>query len=212
MNTITTPAPARTDAFTPRALPLPATLSPTIVRLAGTAVAVLVGSFAVLIALPWPAGSTVSVTSDIGSLAFQLSTLILLFVMWRTHAVGEALGWRGFGAGVTVIVMIAMASGLTRTLAPSDVTLFATNLSWFIAMAGMFVLGVGVVARGRWRGPARYLPLAAHSWPLVALPVMVLTEDTQGQSWYVYITYLAVTQALLGLALAIRPQLTGARR
>jgi hypothetical protein len=211
MNTITTPAPVRTDA-SPTALtrPLPTMLPTRMLRLGGAAITALVAAFAVLVALPWPPGSSVSVPGDIGALAFQLSTLLLLVLMWRTHAVGEKLIWRGLGALATVIVVVAMACMLLKTLLPTEATLFAANVSWMVAMAGMFIVSVGVVARGQWRAPLRYLPLIAHSWPLVVLPVMVLTEDTEGQSWFVYISYLCITQALLGLMLAVRPRLTGA--
>jgi hypothetical protein len=213
MNTITTPAPARTDAAASAAHAVPAVplrLPATLVRLGGGVIAALVAAFSVLIALPWPAGATVSVAGELGAIAFQLSSLVLLVVIWRTHAVGESLGWRGLGAVVTVIVTIALATMVVQTVLPNEITLFVSNLSWYVAMAGLFLVGVGVVAGGRWRGPARYLPLAAYSWPLVVLPVMLLTADTEGQSWMVYVAYLAVTQALIGLVLAIRPQLTGA--
>ncbi|MET1044428.1 MAG: hypothetical protein ABWX59_09965 [Microbacteriaceae bacterium] len=216
MNTITTPAPARTDATIGTAhtvaAALPTSLPATFVRLGGGAIAALVAAFAVLIALPWPAGATVSVAGEIGAIAFQVSTLVLLFVMWRTRAVGDSVGWRCLGVVVTVLVTIAVVTMIVQTVLPNEITLFAANLSWYLAMAGMFLVGVGVVARGQWRGLAGFLPLAAHSWPLVVLPVMLLTGDTEGQSWMVYVAYLAVTQALIGLVLAIRPQLTGARR
>ena len=204
MNTVRLPAPALTQAVDPTRSPSP-TLPPALVRLGGAIIVALVAAFAVVINLPWPVGVGTPLPGDIASVGFQASTLLLLLIMWRTRAVGESVAWRSIGAAATAIVIAAM---LAQFIPVSDKPEKFAELSWFIAMIGIFVVSVGVVAAGRWRGPARYLPLASQSWPLIVLPVMLLTDSAENPSWFALISSVVVTQLLVGLTLAIRPQLT----
>ncbi|WP_168625740.1 hypothetical protein [Cryobacterium sp. BB307] len=207
MNTVKLPAPALTQAVDPIRPPSP-TLSLALVRLGGAIIVALVAAFAVVINLPWPAGVGTPLPGDIASVGFQASALVLLLIMWRTGAVGDSVAWRSIGAAATAIVIAAMAA---QFIPVSGEAVQLAELTWFIAMIGIFVVSVGVVAAGRWRGPARYLPLASQSWPLVVFPVMMLTDNAENPSWFAMITTVVVTQLLVGLTLAIRPQLTGPR-
>lgn len=207
MNTVKLPAPALSQALDPIRSSSP-TLSPALVRLGGAVIVALVAAFAVVINLPWPVGVGTPLPGDIASVGFQASTLVLLLIMWRTGAVGDSVGWRSIGAAATAIVIAAMAAQFIPVSGEAEQL---AELTWFIAMIGIFVVSVGVVAAGRWRGPARYLPLASQSWPLVVFPVMMLTDNAENASWFAMISSVVVTQLLVGLTLAIRPQLTGPR-
>jgi hypothetical protein len=207
MNSVKLPAPALSQAVDPIRSSSP-TLSPALVRLGGAVIVALVAAFAVVINLPWPVGAGTPLPGDIASVGFQASTLLLLLIMWRTGAVGDSVGWRSIGAAATAIVIAAMAAQFIPVSGEAEQL---AELTWFIAMIGIFVVSVGVVAAGRWRGPARYLPLASQSWPLVVFPVMMLTDNAENPSWFAMISSVVVTQLLVGLTLAIRPQLTGPR-
>ena len=80
---------------------------------------------------------------------------------------------------------------------------------WPLSMLGMFIIGVKIAVTGRWRGAARFWPVVAESWAVVTVPVMATLGETAGQ--IVGVGHLLVGYTTLGLILALRPELTGAR-
>jgi hypothetical protein len=72
----------------------------------------------------------------------------------------------------------------------------------------MFAIGLRIAIAGRWWGLARFWPLGAESWAPVVIPVSAVLS---GAATYVAAGYLLVGYAALGLVLALRPVLTGAR-
>ncbi len=79
---------------------------------------------------------------------------------------------------------------------------------WPLSMLGMFVIAVKIAVAGRWRGAARFWPLVAESWAPVVVPVFAIAPAV---SHIVGAAHLAVGYVTLGIILAMRPQLTGAR-
>jgi hypothetical protein len=69
----------------------------------------------------------------------------------------------------------------------------------------MFAIGVKIAFTGRWRGIARFYPLAAESWAVVSIPAMGIFGAEVGL--VVGATHLLVGYAALGLIIAARPHL-----
>jgi hypothetical protein len=75
-------------------------------------------------------------------------------------------------------------------------------------MLGMFAIGIRIAIAGRWQGRARFWPLGAESWAPVCIPVNVIAPDAAP---FVAAAHLLIGYAALGVVLAGRPELTGAR-
>ena len=184
--------------------------SPAFVRLTGAVSLTAMLLFAATMVLPlwpWPEARSYGAIAAIG---FQLSVALQLIIVWRTNAVGAHPAWRA----LVVVAAIAAVAGATAeavdNITPSGTTLTVANATWFLLMASMVVVGVGIVRAGTWAPPLRYLPLLAHSWPIVLMPATVLLgEDV---AWPLYSTYLFLVQTLLAVTLLLRPDLTGVRR
>jgi hypothetical protein len=75
-------------------------------------------------------------------------------------------------------------------------------------MLGMFAIGIRIAIAGRWTGAARFWPLGAESWAPVNIPVAVLAPSLVA---FTGAAHLVIGYAALGVVLAMRPELTGAR-
>ena len=75
-------------------------------------------------------------------------------------------------------------------------------------MIGMFLIGIRIAIAGRWTGMARFWPLGAESSAPVNIPI---AQALPALSPYVAAGHLLVGYAALGVVLALRPELTGAR-
>ena len=73
-------------------------------------------------------------------------------------------------------------------------------------MLGMAAIGIRIAIAGRWRGPARIWPAVAETWVLVMLPVSALAGAEVGS--FVGAAHLLVGYTMLGVILAVRPELT----
>jgi hypothetical protein len=82
----------------------------------------------------------------------------------------------------------------------------ALDAFWPLSMVGMFLIGIAVA--GRWTGAARWWPLGAESWAPVDIPVAQIAPDAVA---YTAGGHLLVGYVALGIVLAARPHLTGAR-
>jgi hypothetical protein len=91
----------------------------------------------------------------------------------------------------------------------ADLWLAALDAFWPLSMLGMFVIGVKILFAGRWKGLARIWPSIAESWAVVCVPSMVIFGEAAVR--WVGSAHLVVGYAALGLILAFRPHLTGAR-
>lgn len=213
MNTVTTPALARTDATHPSVARQPSAaverlLTTSGVRAAGFVISALAVTHVVLFAGfvgDW-GSPTARMLVELGGYALQLALIGVLMVMWRTRAVGDGLGWRLTGATVTALAFAAIASGVVHQLLPSSsVALTVSNALMLCTLAGFYVLAIGVVSERRWRGFLRFVPILASSWgPAVVLAIMLGSEDV---SWWTFMVYLSAGGVLSGLALVVRPDL-----
>ncbi|WP_324273330.1 hypothetical protein [Blastococcus brunescens] len=207
------PTPARTDAPpVPTLRPAPQPLRA--VRLGG--VAMVTGAAA------WAVGTLVydldPVTDDyswvykLSSLLFQLGLVALVAVQLRTRATGTGRLARGFLHAEHVLLGLAIASSLQWLLAPdlSENAFFvALDLFWPLSMLGMAALGIRIAIAGRWRGAARIWPAIAETWALVMFPAMALVSEEA--TTYVSAGHLFLGYTMLGVILAVRPDLTAAR-
>jgi hypothetical protein len=212
MSLTTTPAPARTDlapgsGTAPRA-------SARSVRTAGVAVSLGAGSWAAAVAAlgTTPAAGTwqASVVNT-AAFAFQGGLAFLVAAQLRTGAIGTGRLARALLHVEHALLAVAMVSSLMWAFTPSlydTGVFFVLDLFWPLSMLGMAAIGVRIAIAGRWRGAARIWPLIAESWGPVVVPTAFLLP---GITQYIGAAHLLVGYVVLGLVLATRPHLTGAR-
>ncbi|MGY1609831.1 MULTISPECIES: hypothetical protein [unclassified Geodermatophilus] len=212
MSLTTTPAPARTDLAAPAgAAPGASTRS---VRRAGIAVAAGSLSWAVACAALGttpPAGTWQALVVNLTAFAFQGGLVFLVAAQMRTGAIGTGRLARRLLHVEHALLAVAMVSSLMWALTPGLYDtgfFFVIDLFWPLSMLGMAVIGVRIAIAGRWRGAARFWPMVAESWAPVTVPTaFLLPAITQ----YVGAAHLLVGYVVLGVILARRPELTGAR-
>jgi hypothetical protein len=215
MSLRTTPAPARTDAA-----PAPATSTPAgpvgatrLVRTAGVMVAVGTTAWAggILAFGLNPAPGWKGLVYDTTSLLFQLGLVALVTAQLRTRATGTGRLARFFLHAEHVLLGLAIVSTLTWMFArqfEDEAWFLALDAFWPLSMIGMFAIGIRIAIAGRWTGAARWWPLGAESWAPVNIPI---AQALPTLSPYVAAGHLLVGYAALGVLLAVKPELTGAR-
>jgi hypothetical protein len=212
MSLSTTPVPARTDLD--RAVGAAPGASVRSVRRAGFATAAGAGSWAVGLAVLGstpPAGTWQAVVVNLAAVAFQVGLMFLVAAQMRTGAVGTGQLARVLLHIEHVLLGLATVSSLTWALTPG---LYGTavfeilDIFWPLSMLGMAAIGVRIAIAGRWTGVARFWPMVAESWAPVTVPTaFLLPAITQ----YVGAAHLLIGYVALGVILAVRPELTGAR-
>jgi hypothetical protein len=213
MSLSTTPATARTDVPAPRTTPA-APVSTRLARRVGFAVAGGSAAWAAgMLAFTNtpPAGSVGHYVYEVTALLFQLGLVALVTLQLRTGATGTGRLARGFLHAEHVLLGMAIASTLTWLFAREyqDTAWFlALDVFWPLSMLGMAAIGVRIAIAGRWKGAARFWPMVAESWAPVAVPASVLLPAF---AQYVGAGHLLIGYVLLGVILARRPELTGAR-
>ncbi|MGY1885340.1 hypothetical protein ACI799_08575 [Blastococcus sp. SYSU DS0753] len=212
MSLSTTPAPARTDLDTP-AGGVPGA-SASLVRRAGIALSAGAGSWAVACAFLGttpPAGTWQATVVNLAAVAFQIGLVLLVTVQMRTGAIGTGRLARRILHVEHGLLAVAIVSSLMWALTPGLYDtgfFFAIDLFWPLSMLGMAALGVRIAIAGRWTGVARFWPMVAESWAPVTVPTaFLLPAITQ----YVGAAHLLIGYVALGVILATRPHLTGAR-
>jgi hypothetical protein len=163
------------------------------------------------VVFPWHESSLNFRITDLTGLAFQLGVLALLTVMMRTQAIGTSRKAR-IGLRVEVVLLsLASTWSLLHAIVPDTVDstpLAALDVFWPLSMLGMFVIGVKLAIAGRWRGALRWWPLAAESWAVVTVPAIGILGQSAGD--WVGAGHLLVGYCVVGLLLALRPELTEA--
>ena len=217
MTLTTTAAPARTDLAptTPRP---DAERASTLrfVRRAGLGMAVGAATWATSTLAVGNTPDTVAGArvQDLGGLAFQVGVLGLVLAMIRTRATGTSRAARVMLRVELVLLSLAMTWTVLHAADPlwadENPAVVALDAFWPLSMLGMAIIGVKVALAGRWRGAARFWPLVAESWAVIIVPTFLLigpgkVADLVGAG------HLVLGYAGLGLLLALRPQLTGAR-
>jgi hypothetical protein len=209
----TTPAPARTDVAAPRT----STATPVSTRLARrVGIAVAAGSatwaagMAAFTNTP-TAGTVQHYVYEVTALLFQLGLVALVWLQLRTGATGTGKLARGFLHAEHVLLGLAIASTLTWMFLREyqDTAWFlALDVFWPLSMLGMAAIGIRIAIAGRWKGVARFWPMVAESWAPIAVPASFLVPAF---AQYVGAGHLLVGYVALGIILATRPELTGAR-
>jgi hypothetical protein len=213
MSLSTTPATARTDVPAPR----PTSTTPAATRLARRVGFAVAGGSAA-----WAAGMLAFTNTpaagtwqhfvyEISALLFQLGLVALVALQLKTAATGTGKLARGFLHAEHLLLGLAIASTFTWMFFREydDTAWFlALDVFWPLSMLGMAAIGVRIAIAGRWKGAARIWPLVAESWAPVAIPASVLLV---GYAHYVGAAHLAIGYVMLGVILARRPELTGAR-
>ncbi|SDF03175.1 hypothetical protein SAMN05660662_0788 [Blastococcus aurantiacus] len=212
MSVNTSPAPARTDTTaTPRTRNDPTRA----VRLGGLAMAAGAAAWALGTVLTYdvdPVDGEYPLAYKASSLLFQLGLVALVAVQLRTRATGTGRLARRFLHAEHVMLGLAIASSIQWMVAPDvseDAIFLALDAFWPLSMLGMAAIGIRIAIAGRWRGPARVWPAVAETWVLVMLPVSALASAEVGS--FVGAAHLLVGYTVLGLILALRPELTVAR-
>ena len=209
MSVNTSPAPARTDTAAAPAPPVDPTRS---VRLGGMAMAAGAAAWALGTVLAYdidPVDGEYPLAYKASSLLFQLGLVALVAVQLRTQATGTGRLARRFLHAEHVMLGLAIASSIQWMVAPDvseDAFFLALDAFWPLSMLGMAAIGIRIAIAGRWRGPARIWPAVAETWVLVMLPVSALASTEVGS--FVGAAHLLVGYTLLGVILALRPELT----
>lgn len=205
----TSPASARTDVLVH---PTPAArgMRPATIRRLGVGLAV--GTVA------WAATSAVTgfdtkdgtgiVLEDLSGLLFQCGVMGLLHVQMATRATGTRKVNRRMLQVERVLLSLAMVWSVAHALLPGqrDATWMGVlDAFWPISMLGMFLIGVKIAFRGRWRGPARLWSLLAETWAVVTVPVIGIFGRDAGD--VVGVGHLLLGYTVLGVLIAARPDL-----
>ncbi|GGN61496.1 hypothetical protein GCM10010112_18690 [Actinoplanes lobatus] len=203
-----TPAPARTDE------PGAASISVRAVRRTGWALAAgaTIWSGIYFAFDPQSTDPDVITMVDLFAVPAQLALLALVVVQLRTGATGVTKFARGMLRTEMVLLTLATVWSVLHGAVPAfrdDQWLAILDVFWPLSMLGMFVIGVKIAVAGRWKGLARWWPLGAESWVFITLPAMGIFGVTVGR--LVGATHLLIGYAALGVLLALRPHLTGAR-
>lgn len=212
MSLRTNPLPARTDV--PSVDPSRRPVTPTrVVRAGGLAMAIGAASWAVgtLVYELDPVTDDYSWVYKLTSLVFQVGLVALVAVQLRTAATGPGRLARGLLHAEHVMLGLAIASSLQWLFLPdlSENAFFLTlDLFWPLSMLGMAAIGIRIAIAGRWRGAARVWPAIAETWALVMFPAMALLSEEA--TTFVSAGHLFLGYTMLGVILAVRPELTGA--
>ena len=214
MSVTTAPASARTDLAPAATTPVLTTPVPTgLVRRAGMAVAAGSSAWAagILAFGVDPVDGWQGTLYDSSSLAFQLGLVALVVAQKRTQATGTGRLARFFLHLEHLLLGLAIVSTLAWMLFPESddqAWFLALDAFWPLSMLGMAGIGIRIAIAGRWTGLTRFWPLGAESWAPVVIPISALAA---GAVDYVAAGHLLVGYAMLGVVLARRPELTGAR-
>ncbi len=159
-----------------------------------------------------PASDAFPLAYKASSLVFQLGLVALVAVQLRTRATGTGRPARWFLHAEHAMLGLAIASSLQWMIAPDlseNAFFLALDLFWPLSMLGMAAIGIRIAIAGRWRGAARVWPAIAETWALVMFPAMALVNEET--TTYISAGHLLLGYTVLGLILATRPELTGAR-
>lgn len=209
MNFSATPPTARTDLHsTPR--PHSATPRHATIRTGGVAMAIGAATWAVGVAIVGfkPDSEAGIRTNDLTGLVFQCGLLALVHVHVMTRATGTKRRNRWMLEVERVLLVCAIAWTLSHALLPTqrDATWMSVlDFSWPLSMLGMFLIGVTIALKGRWRGAPRAWALIAETWAIVTIPALGVLGDAAGTA--VGVAHLLLGYAVLGLLLAARPDL-----
>ena len=158
-----------------------------------------------------PAGTVGHYIYEVSALLFQLGLVALVTLQLRTarhrhRQAGPRLPARRARPARPGDHLDAHLALLPRV--PGHGWFLALDVFWPLSMLGMAAIGIRIAIAGRWKGAARFWPLVAESWAPVCVPFAALTPAI---AHFVGAGHLAIGYVMLGVILARRPELTGAR-
>ncbi|MGI5274117.1 hypothetical protein ACQEUU_33625 [Nonomuraea sp. CA-218870] len=185
------------------------TLTPGTIRAAGLLLAIGSAAWATGIAIVGDEIQKGIQTLDtITGMLFVVGLFAYVLVVRATRGAGD--GWtRVIPYGLLVFLAGAfLLNALSFGYATHDefpLPLMILDACWPLSQLGMLALGVTVAVRGRYRGAARWLPLAAGMW----FPVTMVAQIFGGSTVSVWVSaaVLLGAHAHLGVRLAARPAL-----
>lgn len=213
MNISSTPPSARTDVQAAPSASGPA-ISTGAIRTVGVVLTVgtLASATAAAVVGFDPGTERGILAYDLTGLLFQGGLVGLVHVHLATGATGTTRRSRWLLQVERVLLVLAIGWTLCHALLPSqrDATWLAVlDFSWPLSMLGLFLIGVTIAVKGRWRGPARAWALLAETWVVVTIPALGLLGQTAGTA--VGVAHLVLGYAVLGAILAARPDLVADR-
>ncbi len=119
----------------------------------------------------------------IGSFGWQLGILALLAVMAATRATGSGRFGRSLLAVETALVVLAMVWTVAHVFDPDMVDsgiMVALDAAWPLSMLVLLVVAVAVAVTHRWTGRARWAPLVAKLYVVVALLTLAVMPEWPG--------------------------------
>lgn len=205
-----TPSPARTDLPATPTSARSSTMEPRTVRVVGGLLAAGTAAWAAVSAyFGFDTTSDVGVVlGGISGLVFQAGLMGLLHVQMATRATGTKKINRRMLQVERVLLSFAMVWSLANAVLPSQrdaVWLGVLDVFWPLSMLGMFLIGIKVAVKGRWRGAARAWSLLAETWAVATMPVIVLLGRSAGD--VAGVVHLLLGYTVLGLILLARPDL-----
>ncbi|WP_283138752.1 hypothetical protein [Rhizohabitans arisaemae] len=212
-----TPARARTDVGAADTLPtdrhVPITAR-TIRRLGLTLTACTVPWAAVNFVVGPNGDGLGSRINNLTALIFQFGLIALVTVQMRTRATGTSRVSMIMLKVELGLLIPACLWSLLHGILPLDMRdatwLAVIDLFWPLSMVGMFVISMKIVFEGRWSGIVRWWVLVAESWAFVSIPSLFALGEPVGR--WVGAGYLIVGYGMLGVLLALRPELTVPRQ
>lgn len=169
-------------------------------RVLGAGSALLVAAHAVLaiVFVPrWPEGVEFVQWSAI---AVPLAMIAITVAMWRARAASRVL----LSLQLITAAIFAGSGILAATTGTRIVTDEVDLWTALAALTAQYLVALGVLGRGTWRGVQRWLPIAGASWATLVLPLIVVAGET-GLEWWVFILYVCAGLIANGVALALRP-------
>lgn len=198
-----------TTSTSPRsALRTPAGSADSHIRIAGWTLAAGSTAWAITLCLFGSVGGGAlgAQIGDLGGLAFQIGVFALLAVQQRSRVLGDGRFWGVAFTVEKVLLVLAAIWSLLHAFWPDLPFLPVLDAFWPLSMVGMFVIGVAILIRGRWRGALRIWPAIAESWAIVCVPALAIFGDSI--SYWLPAVHLGIGYIALGVILALRPDLT----
>ncbi|MEU5724418.1 hypothetical protein ABZ783_21670 [Micromonospora sp. NPDC047738] len=130
----------------------------------------------------------------------------------RTSATGTSRAARGLLRVEFVLLTLATLWSILHGAVPAwrdSAPVAILDVFWPLSMLGMAIIGIKIAFAARWRGAARVWPAVAESWALVTVPAFGIFGSPIAD--WVGAGHLLIGYTMLGLILALRPQLAGSQ-
>jgi len=147
------------------------------------------------------------VAGDLTGFLFQCGVMALVTIQMRTRATGTKPISRKLLQVERLLLVPAMVWSILHALLPSqrdEVWLGVLDVFWPLSMLGMFLIGMKIAFRGRWRGAARVWSALAETWVIATVPLFLIFDQSIDLVGGLHLLFGYTT---LGLILLVRPDL-----